>query len=57
MPPLWLLPMPQKMSKAQEEDFWLLRDMAMGEELDLGPPPPTVQLEEAGQWIPWGPVV
>ena len=28
-----------------------------GEELELGPPPPTIQLEEAGQWNPWGPEV
>ena len=54
MPPLWLLPLPQRMSVAQEENFWQGRDMAMGEELELGPPPPTVQLEEAGWRIPWG---
>ena len=29
----------------------------MGEELELGPPPPRIQLEEAGWWIPWGPLV
>ena len=28
--------------------------MAMGEELEMGPPSPTVQLEEAGRQIPWG---
>ena len=38
----------------EEENFWWGRDMAMGEELELGPPPPRVQLEEAGQRIPWG---
>ena len=31
-----------------------MRDMAMGEELEMGPPSPTVQLEEAGRRIPWG---
>ena len=58
MPPLQLLPMPQKMSKEQEEDFWWGWDMQMGEELELGPPPPTIQLEEAGpvEFL-WGPVV
>ena len=54
MPPLRLLPMPQRMLKEQEEDFWWGQDMAMGEELELGPPPPTVQLEEAGWQIPVG---
>ena len=29
-------------------------DMVMGEELELGPLPLTVQLEEAGQRVPWG---
>ena len=57
MPPLQLLPMLQKMSKVQEEDFWCGWDMVMGEEFELGPPPPTIQLEEAGQQILWGSVV
>ena len=57
MPSLQLLPMPQRMSVAQEENFWQGRDMAMGEELELGYLPRTVQLEEAEQQIPWGPVV
>ena len=39
----------------EEEDFWWGRDLTMGEELELGPPPPRVQLEEAGQRIPWVP--
>ena len=25
-----------------------------GKELELGPPPPNIQLEEVGQWVPWG---
>ena len=53
MPPLRLLPMPQRMSKAQEENFWCGRDVEMGEELELGPPPSTVQLEEVGERVPW----
>ena len=57
MPPLQLLLMPQRMSVAQEENFWWGWDMATGEELELGCPPPTIQLEEAWQWIPWGPAV
>ena len=49
MPPLWLLLIPWRLLKEQEEYFWWGQDMAMGEELELGPPPPTVQLEEAEQ--------
>ena len=41
----------------EEENFWWGRDLVTGEELELGPPPPRVQLEEAGQRIPWGPEV
>ena len=29
----------------------------MGEELEMGPPPPSIQLEEASQQVPWGLVV
>ena len=29
----------------------------MGVELEMGLPPPSVQLEEAGRWVPWGAVV
>ena len=39
----------------EEENFWWGRDLMMGEELELEPPPPRVQLEEAGWQIPWGP--
>ena len=41
----------------QEENFWKGRDVATGEELELGCPPPRVQLAEAGQQIPWIPEV
>ena len=57
MPPLWLLPMPWRMLKEQEEDFWQGRDIVMRKELELRPPPPTVQLNEAGGRIPWTPAV
>ena len=57
MPPLQLLPMPKRISRVQEETFWCGWDVVMGEELEMGPPPPTIQLEEAGQWVPWGPAV
>ena len=56
MSPLRLLPMPWRMSQTQEENFWRGQDLTTGEELELGPPPPRVQLEEVGPWIPWGPV-
>ena len=39
----------------EEEAFWRRLDLEMGEELELGPPPLNVQLEEAGWWVPWGP--
>ena len=32
-------------------------DLMTGEELELGCPPPRFQLEEVGEWIPWGLVV
>ena len=57
MPPLWLLPMLQRISLVEKEAFWCGWDVAMGEELEMGPPPPSIQLEEAGQWVPWGLVV
>ena len=56
MPPLQLLPMPWRLLAMEEENFWWGRDMMMGKELELGPPPPRVQLEEVGRWIPLGPV-
>ena len=49
--------MPQRMLKAQEENFWWGQDVVMGEELEMRPPPPSVQLKEVGQRVPWGPVV
>ena len=49
--------MPQKMMWEGEETFWHGLDIEMEEELELGPPPPTIQLEEAGWWVPWGPAV
>ena len=57
MPPLRLLPMLQRMSRVQEENFWHGWDVAMGEELEIGPLLPTIQLEEVGQQVPWGLVV
>ena len=57
MPPLRQVLMLQRMSKEQEEAFWCGLDVAIGEELEMGPPPPTIQLEEAGWWVLWGLVV
>ena len=42
------------MSKEQEKDFWCGQDLMIEEELELGHPHPRVQLEEAGEQIPWG---
>ena len=49
MPPLWDLPILWQLSPMQEANFWKGWDMAMGEDLELGRPPPGVKLEEAGQ--------
>ena len=48
MPPLWDLPMLWQLSPLQEANFWKGWDVAMGEDLELGRPPPRVQLEEVG---------
>ena len=53
MPPLWLVLMPQKMMKEEEEAFWYGLDVEMREELELGLPPPNVQLAKVGQRILW----
>ena len=54
MPPLQLVPEPHEILVVQVENFWHGWYLEMGEDLKLGTPPPTIQLEEAGQWIPWG---
>ena len=41
----------------QEGNFWKGRDVATGEDLEMGCPPPGVQLEKAGRQIPWMPEV
>ena len=41
----------------EDKDFWWGRDLMMGEELELGPPPHRVQLEDVRRPIPWGLVV
>ena len=38
----------------EEEYFWWGQDLTTGEELELGPTPPRVQLEEVCWEIPWG---
>ena len=53
MPPLRLLLMPQRILVVQEEGFWHGWDVVMREELEMGHPPPSTQLEEVGQWVPW----
>ena len=55
MAPLQLVPMLQRMMKEEEKAFWRGLDVVTGEELELGQPPPNVQLEEAGRRVPWGP--
>ena len=46
-----------RLSQPEEENFWKGQDVVMGEDLELGYPPPRIQLEEAGWQIPWMPVV
>ena len=56
MPPVWLVPMLQKMMKEEEEEaFWHRLYLEMGGELEVGPLHPKVQLEEVGWWVLWGP--
>ena len=57
MPPLRDLPMPWQLSPPQEANFWKGRDVVTGEDLELGRPPPRVQLEDVGWQIPWMPEV
>ena len=58
MPPLRLLPMPQRMFTGAGGGLLVVGGTwQMGEELEMGPPPPSVQLEEVGQQVPWGPAV
>ena len=40
--------MPQRISRAQEKNFWRRWDVEIGEELEVGPLPLSVQLEAAG---------
>ena len=51
MPPLRLVLMPHRITREEEEALLCGLDVAMGEELELGPPPPTIQLEELGWWV------
>ena len=52
MSPLQHVLMLQRMSRVQEENFWHGQDVAVKEELEMGPPPPSVQLEKVGQQVP-----
>ena len=44
-----------KMTEEEEGTFWHRLDFEMREELELGPPPPNIELEDMGQQVPWGP--
>ena len=44
MPPPWLVPMLWKMMEEEEGVSWHGLDLEIGEELELGPLPPNVQL-------------
>ena len=52
--PLWLMLMPQRMLGKEGAAFWNGLDLEMEGELELGVPPPDVQLENVGQQMCWG---
>ena len=54
LPPLWLLPMLQRIVGKKEIAFWHRLDLEMGKELELGVPPPDVWIEDVGWWVQWG---
>ena len=45
------------MTREEEEVFWRGLNIAMGKELEVGPPPPYIQQEKMGQRVLWGPEV
>ena len=45
--------MPWQVGESEEKFFCQGQHVATGGDLGLGRPPPTVQLEEVGQQIPW----
>ena len=47
--------MPQKMITEKKAAFWHRLDLEMGEELELGVPPPDIQLKDVGWRVWWGP--
>ena len=57
MPPLHDLPMPWRLGESEDKKFWKGQNIATGGDLGLGHPSPGVQLEEAGQRIPWMPAL
>ena len=54
MPPLWLVTVLLKITEGEKWAFWHRLYLEIWEELELGPPPPNIQLEEVGQQVPWG---
>ena len=49
LPPLWLLPIPQRMTAKEEETFWCGLDLKTREELEQGVLPPDIQIEDG--WL------
>ena len=52
LPLLWLIPMPQRMTTKEEVVFWHVLDLEIGEDLELGVPPPDIWLKDVG-WQLW----
>ena len=46
--------MAQKILTKEEVVFWYGLNLEMGKELELGVPSLDIQLEDVGQWVPWG---
>ena len=46
--------MPQRMSTKEKPAFWHGLDVETEEELELGVPPPDMQLEDVCWWVRWG---
>ena len=51
LPPVWLMPMLQRMTGEEEEAFWGGLDLEMGEELELWIPPQDIWIEYIGWQI------
>ena len=54
LPVLQLLPMPQRRTAKQEEEFLYRLHIEMGEQLELGVLPPNIRIEDVSWQVRWG---